>query len=399
MSFSSSSLRIWPVAPDWSGGVTERLSFGTDVMHASATGVSQHRGYQIGPRRGFGFDVLADRRDRRIVDMLLAGHGGVWHLPIWPDVQWFGAVMSSGSSTVPCQTAGFDFVAGGNALLYSSSNRWEVVEIDSIASDQLALAAPTTLAFGPGDRLFPLRRARLQRGAEEANGSDEVSRRRVVMAIDEPSDWPALADPTLYLTHPVLDVRPDESEDPTSSYERLIQCVAYDGALPFEYDVAGVALRAQRTHWKLFGRAQHSWFRSLVYSCDGRRVPFWVPSWNSDLRAVAAIAGGSSTLSAEWAGYTLFGLGQHNRKDVRIELVDGTVLYRRITNAVEAGEAETLTLSASLDAGSIAPEYIRAISFMALSALASDEVEIEHLTDQDGTARSTLGWQAVVPDV
>ena len=30
--------------------------------------------------------------------------------------------------------------------------------------------------------------------------------------------------------------------------------------------------------------------------------------------------------------------------------------------------------------------------------LASDSVEIEHITDQDGTARSTLGWQAVVPD-
>ena len=35
---------------------------------------------------------------------------------------------------------------------------------------------------------------------------------------------------------------------------------------------------------------------------------------------------------------------------------------------------------------------------MALATLAHDEVEIEHVTDADGTATST-GWQAVVPDV
>jgi len=75
------------------------------------------------------------------------------------------------------------------------------------------------------------------------------------------------------------------------------------------------------------------------------------------------------------------------------------VYYRRINNAVEAGATETLTLSASLSGSAIAAGAIRRISFMALSTLASDEVEIDHVTDQDGVATVTLGWQAVVPDV
>ncbi|WP_428999856.1 hypothetical protein, partial [Stenotrophomonas maltophilia] len=85
----------------------------------------------------------------------------------------------------------------------------------------------------------------------------------------------------------------------------------------------------------LWGRAEHTWFRSLLYTLGGRRTPIWVPSYASDLKPVAAVAGGSTSLSVEWAGYTLFGKGQPNRKDVLIELRDGTKLCRRITNAAE----------------------------------------------------------------
>lgn len=399
MAFGPSSLRIWPVTPDWSNGVAETLAFGTDVMRASATAVSQHRSYRIGPARGFAFDVLAAAQERRVVDMLLAGYSGIWQLPIWPDVQWLSASVASGADAVPCATAGFDFVARGLALLYASVNRWQVVTIETIAADHIALSEPTTLAFARGSRLYPLRSARVQPGAEERYKSDDVSRRRLTFDIAEPCDWPALVDPSTYLTHPVLETRPDESDDPTASYERMLQTVDDGIGVPLVHDLPAQALRIQKCDWKLFGRAQHSWFRSLIYTLDGRRVPMWLPSFASDLKAAAAIAGGSTSLSAEWAGYTLFGKGRHNRKDLRIELNDGTVFYRRINDAAEAGDTETLTLNASLDAGSIAPERIRCISFMALSTLASDEIEIEHVTDADGTAKSTTGWQAVVPDV
>ena len=398
MGFEPSGIPIWPVTPDWGSSVVERLQFATDVMHASATGVSQHRSYRIGPRRSFSFSVLAGSQERRVADMLIAGHSSAWLMPIWPDVQWLAAVLASAVEEIPCATAGFDFVAGGKALLYSSVNRWEVVAIDSVEADRLVLTGPTSSSFKPGDRLYPLRRARLQTGAEETYRNADVSRRQLAFDIDEPTDWPALTDPTIYLTHPVLDVRPEESSDPTASYERLLQSVDYDASRPFVYDLPAQALRLQKTAWKLFGREQHSWFRSLLHTLDGRRVPMWVPSFASDLKPAASIAGGSTSLSVEWAGYTLYGKSKHNRKDVRIELNDGAVHYRRITNSVEAGGTETLTLSSSLSGSSIAPGRIRAISFMALSTLASDDFEIEHVTDQEGLATCTTGWQAVVPD-
>jgi hypothetical protein len=399
MGFGATGARIWPVPPDWSNGVRESLAFGTDVMTASGTAVSQHRSFRTSPRRVFTFETLANAHSRRVADMLLAGWNGAWQLPIWPDVQRLGATLSSGAVSVPCATAGFDFVAGGSALLYSGVNNWEVVTVDTIAGDHVALVSPTSGAFAAGARLYPLRRARVRGGAEERLYNDDVGRRSVVFDLEEACEWPVLTGGITYLGHDVLDVRPDESNDPTASVSRLEQSVDYGAAFPLMHDLPGVALRVQQSSWKLAGRAAHTWFRSLLYTRCGRLVPIWVPSFASDLKPAAAIAGGSATLSIEWSGYTLFGLGQANRKDLRIELTDGSVFYRRVTASVEAGAAETLTLSASLDAGSIPPERIRAVSFMALSTLASDETEIDHQTDADGLATATTGWQAVVPDV
>lgn len=390
--------RIWPIPPDWGKGVQESLAWGTDVMIAPATAESQHRSWRASPRVGFEFEVLADGKARRLADMLLAGYAGEWLLPIWHDVQWRSGTLAASATSVACATDGYEFVDGGKALLYTDARTWEVVEIDTVAIDHLGLVAATTADFGPGSRLYPLRRARVRQGAEERLSNDALSRRPLGFDLVEPCDWPLLESPTQYLGHDVLETWPDESNDPSASYARLEQGVDYDTAFPVVHDLAGVALRAQKSQWKLFGRAQYAWFRSLLFGRCGRLTPIWVPSFAADLQLVGDIAGGGALLPVEWAGYVKFGLGQPNRQDLRIELNDGTVFHRRVTAAAEDGDSENLTLDASLSGSSIAPGAVRSIGFMALSTLASDEIELDHATDADGLTTATTGWQAVVPD-
>src|SRR5688500_5219123 len=111
MGFSSDGDVVWPVPPDWTRGVQERLAWGSDARRASATAVTQLRSWRHLPRRGFEVGVAEAAGDRRIVDRLMAGHSGAWQLPIGPDVQWLAATLSPGATSIPCETAGFDFVA------------------------------------------------------------------------------------------------------------------------------------------------------------------------------------------------------------------------------------------------------------------------------------------------
>lgn len=398
MGFSANAMPIWPITPDWTDGVQETLSWSTEVLQASATAATFHRGLRLGPRRAFSFRLLTGAQEKRIASMLLAGYSGPWLLPIWPDVQLLAAPVAADSITIPCETEGYDFVAGGKALIYTDVRQWQAVEVEAVAIDHLQLA-PGVVAAPAGARLYPLRRARLSGDAEETHRTDDVSRRTLSFDIDEPSTWSPLPATSLYLGHPVLEVRPDESTDPTSTLSRMLQSVDYGSARPFVHDLARVALRGQQSHWKLFGRTEHAWFRSLLYTLEGRNTPAWVPSWAADLQAVSNVAANSTALRVEWAGYTLYGLGNSNRRQLRIELHDGAVYYRQVNASVTAGDTELLTLSEPLAATVVPASAIRLISFMALSTLASDDVELQHITDASGVATSTTGWLEVVPDV
>ncbi|KAF7600627.1 MAG: hypothetical protein CGU28_03105 [Candidatus Dactylopiibacterium carminicum] len=389
--------RVWPIPPDWTNGVQERLEWSTDVLRASATARSQHRSLRIGPRRSLTFEVFDQAQAFRAARMLLAGHSGLWQLPVWFDVQWFSAPLAAASSEIPCATAGFDFIAGGRALLYTSMREHEFVEIEAVDADRLVLAAPTVNAYGAGSRLYPLRLARVEAGAEQRLSNAQLARCSLTFDFVEPCDWPALASATEYLGHPVLEVRPDESSEISQSWERMLSTVDYGIAAPVVHDLSGVALPAQQNRFIVQGRDEHTWLRSLLYTLRGRGTPIWLPSWADDLRPVAAITG--AAMSIEWCGYTRLAAGKPNRRDVCIELFDGTRHYRRITAAAEAvGDKETLTLSAALG-GTIQPEHIRQVSIMSLATLASDAAEIEHTTDQDGIASVSLGFSAVLPDV
>lgn len=396
---SFATAKLWPIMPNWKNGVRESLTWGTDVAQSSSTAATQHRSYRLAPRRELTFDVLVGGQEHRVAEMLLAGHRGEWLVPFMPDVQRLPAPVEIGDELVACRTSGFDFMDGGRAVLFAGLHAWEVVEIERLESDHLALRQPVTREFAAGARLLPLRRGWIRDGAEALMLTDRVSRRTFEVEISEPCDWPALPAAVEYLGTRVLDLRPDASDDPSHAFAGLRESIDYGVAMPAVSDLPGIALRTQRDSWKLFGRAEHTRHRALLYALRGRQHPIWVPSWCDDLRPVLPIPGGSASLSVEWAGYTQFGLGRPNRRDVRIELTDGSVHYRRILAAVESGSSEELTLDVPIDGDSIAPRKIRQISFIALCTLASDTVEINHLTDADGTAKTVTGWQAVVPHV
>jgi hypothetical protein len=394
VSFTAEATAPWPLTPDWSNPVAETLAWLTDVLVPSRSAATQHRALRAVPRRELSWRAIAAGQERRLVDLLLAERGAtLWHVPVWPDVQQLASGVAAAAVVVPCTTEGFDFVDGGLALLQRSLREWEVLEIDTVGATQLNLATPLASAWAAGTRLLPLRMGRIAGSAEQEMLVDVLGTRDAVQAqITEPCDWPA-AMPTAatYRDWPVLEWRPDETEPPRSSDPRTLGIVDNETAAPSVQDMLDRALRAQRARWLLHGREEQTAWRSMLYALAGRANPVWVPSWSADLQLSAAVSAVATTITVQWCGYTLFGLDKPGSRDIRIELGDGTAFHRRITAAVEGADTETLTINAALGQ-EVQPGQVRQIQYLRLCTLASDQVQIEHLTDADGTARCALAF-------
>lgn len=395
MTFAIGAPVPWPLPPDWGSPVRESLAWFNDVGRSRRAFQSKRR-LRIAPRRSFAFEVQCgpDPEERRLADALRHDHGArEWLLPVFPDVQIISAVAAA-SDTVACRTEGFDFSDGGQALLWRAPRQWEIVPVASVSPGGLSLDGTTAATWGNGTRLYPLRAARLARPVDERAQTDRIARLRLEFDVDEACDWPGVLPAATYRGKPVLEWRGDEREDPLSSYVRTIDTVDVQTGPPAWFDPAGASFRGQEQRWLLHGRTEQAAFRSLLYGLAGRYAELWVPTFLSDLQLVASAASGSSEISVAWCGYTVFGRQQFNRRDLRIELFGGQVLYRRITDSAEDGDSETLTLDAPLGVD-LAPSQVRQISFLFYAQLANDTVELEHLTDADGTARSVTRWEAI----
>jgi hypothetical protein len=387
----------WPFAANWDSPVKESLAWLTDVLQ-SPSGAEQRRALRLAPRRSFAFDVLVHAADRSMFDLWVHARGAQpVALPIWPDVQLLPVALPADGQAVECRTVGFDFAAGSMAMLLGAGpHDVELLHIDRVTPTGFDLVEPVLRDWPAGSRLFPARAARLTELPAPVRLTDQLARASLAFELLEPCSWPAAMPATLYRGRPVLESRPDESTDLTHGFERLTLRLDNEVGIPRVTDTAGRSFVLQQHAWALWGREEHAAFRGLLYGLRGRQAALWVPTHAADLVVAGTAAG--TTLQVQRCGYAELGAGRMGRQDLRIELVDGTALHRRVVSAVASAELETLTLDVPLPAGLGAMDVQR-ISFLALCRLADDSVEISHLTDADGLARATLKFRGVRADL
>lgn len=384
---------VWPCPPNWSRPVREQLTWKTNITAAAMSGVSHHAAERRHPRRSFSFELQHAGQARAAAEHLLHTHVGQWWLPIYPDGQTIAAVAAGGVS-VACRTAGFDFANGGRAVLVRGDQH-ELVTVASVGAAAITLSTPTAAAWPAGTRLYPCRLAHLNNDGKHILLTDDKSRRQVSFSIDEQCDWPAQWPPATYRGHAVLDAEPDWSGALEHSLTRRIATVDNQTATPVRFDFAQTTFPTMKHAKKLHGREAQTQWRSLLYALTGRARPVWVPTFASDLLATQTLSGTQIRIAA--VGYARLATMPMMHRDVRIELWNGTKLHRRITAATASGDGEVLTLDAALGV-SVPAADVRRISLLRLCTLASDNVGIDHITDSDGVAHSSVTFSSIISD-
>lgn len=396
VTITGNRMSAWMLPPDWERPVTETLAWATDVQQSIGGGEARFplRG---SPRRSWEFSVLADRRERQVLEHALFDWSArTWALPVWNDVSWLSARLALGVQSIPVQAATQrDYRPGGLAMLWKDVTTYELVEVADIAADSLQLARPTANAWAPGTRVLPCRTARIAETPSLERVTDQVMRSTVRLAAVETCDWPAAAPAAVYRGRPVLEQRPDLDQAQTAEFGR--QLVVIDGDIgPVAVDdITGKAWPLQSHAWQTWGRTEQANLRSLLYWLQGRAAALWVPSWADDLELVEPALTTSSGIVVAWAGVARFGRAQAGRRHLRIELFSGQVLYRQLIEATELDpQREFLQLDAPHGIA-LQPSAIRLISWMVLARLSSDTVELSHETDGEGVARCRVSFAGI----
>lgn len=382
----------WTFVPDWGDGIRERLTAATDILQ-SESGVSQRRKLRGAPRREFNGPMYAEGRERQLLDLSLFGWSDrIWSIPIWPDIQLLDAGIGADVDFIPCSTQHLDFRAGGLAMLRGEDAfTSETVEILEVLTNGLQLKRNTQLAWPAGSRIYPARAAQLLEEPSLSKLTDRLIEAEVRFLVVEACDWPEWLPATLYRGRPVWDRRPDDAENLTHAAERLRSTLDSGFAQPLITDTARRAFQVLSQRHLDLGREARALVRSFIYGMRGRQKVVWVPSHMDDLTVVATTSALATILDIMNIGYTRFSNGKPGRRDIRIELWNGTVLMRRITGATELDtQTERLVLDAPLGI-EVRPGDIARISWMNLMRFESDTQEIEHMTDSQGVA----GWTAV----
>lgn len=365
----------WAWEPNWIDPVLERLQWHTDVM-ASYDGSEQRFRLRAAPRTEWEFTFdLADDQRRLFENVMYAWGGRIWALPIWIDGDFRVAAIAGGATSIVLTTAGRDFHAGGIGLIIGPDGSFEAFEVDAVQAQQIDLSRPTVSSWPQGSKVYPARTARLMdpraTGRFHQNYARGAARFRTVEEIERT----ALSE-TLYRNLPVMEREPNWRDALDIDYLRKLQSMDPGTGKDFFDDEAELALPAHSFRWTMLDRDEADYFRSWIYARKGRWSGIWLPTWAADLVLAADTSAGQMNIDFLAAGLTHFGQGDVHRRDIRIELRAGTLLYRRVTGPVVVdASTERMTLNAPLGQ-LVTPADVARISWMHFVRLDNDSIEL-----------------------
>lgn len=382
-------LPVWGIRPNWADPVLETLEWSSDVL-TSGSGAEQRFGFRLAPRRLIEARYNPFDNERTFADLALHRLGrGEWMMPLFFDTAKLTSSAAAGAERLDFATEYHEFSAGGMAYLVGPDCfSGEAVRIAAVDSDGIDLVVPLDAAWASGSTIHPMRRGRFEspNGRLITSRVSELRARFEIIAGNELSsegDWA-----TSYSDIPVLTARSEWSEPLDFDLSWLSEEFDSQSGLKYVTDDAGRTFRQQRHAFILHGAQEQFEFRQMLYRLRGRQRPLWVPSAGDDFTVAADAAALAEQIDVQTVGLTYVGGPVDGRDHVR--LPDGQII-KLSSAAIVSSSVERLALeSAATGALSVGDRF----EFIETCRLAADSVEIEHLGDTDGVARTSLAFVA-----
>lgn len=382
----------WFVPPNWRSPIVERIEFATNVIRAY-DGSEQRFALRGDAARWFwDFQFNASDRTMRVLENVAYAWGSrIWALPLWPQGCSLTSDATSGDLTIYLGTDDLDFHVDGLAVLTTleTPEVYEAIEIESVTSSSITAKRALVGNWPASSTLvYPVRTARMVGTPAMQRFTGGHVYGRVAFRLEEPLRRTAASE-TLYRSYPVQLEKPEWAKDPLIDYQRKIVEIDYGFSAPFVEDESGLSEPVIETRWFFTTRTATENFREWLFARRGRHKAIWLPTFAQDLIVVATLGPSATNLDVEIAGLKNYAAAGIHRRDLRIEMTDGTIYYRRASAYVEVdANTERLTIDTPLGV-QYEPQDFALISWMALARLDTDSIEIAHYTGE-AAASSTI---------
>lgn len=389
------SYPVFLVEPNWKTPVLERLEWLTDVL-TSESGAEQRRKLRQVPRRSIEAAFIAHGSKRAAIDNYITGVGTTNGLvPLWYDKSIITSKSVAGSVDLFADIAYRDFNPNDVVIIRHAGGLFDY-ELNIVA--ELKSNGQMVLAYGlqkdaePHDSVTPVRVARMLDMPNGTNHTDRVREYSIRFDTTERAAHRAQFTglPIYSRTNlPVLTWVPNFKESQSLTFERQMFMLDNQISNAYVRDPGGQAYTGLQGTYQVYGRENMAAAKDVLYQLAGRLKEIHVPSGQDDIVLTRDVNGPQGALIAERTGYQQFGTFRQNvRRDILIELYDGTRLFNTIISARVVGDEEWLFLSETVN--SIPRDAIRRISYMSRARLDTDAIEITRLTDSDGASQIPL---------
>lgn len=388
---------IWPLRPNWRGSYSVSYAYLTDIIRSEG-GREQRRALRQAPRRSVSFLVtVAPERfvalsrtvaSRQAAPLLLPELTRKTRLSTPTPESGFTAVVEA----VPA------WVQNGTKVMLVEGDRAEAHEVATVAGSTITFTAPSAQEWASGTWLCQAVDVRLSPNLNFTGPVRGVREGRVSFDV-EPGSEVAAAPAAAELTWNGREVflepanwaqgQQHRFERPTDvvDYERGVRSIF----LPVAFNVHTWTADYLRKGPQAVERLIDFFHRQM-----GCRGEFYAPTDEPDIALKQSSASGSLSLMVAGQEFAAAYGGDAVHKAISVLMRNGDRFFRSVSDVVTAGGDSVIQLASALPQ-TITPSNVRAISWMPVRRLASDELTVEWITDEVAQVRLTFQTLEALP--
>lgn len=364
---------VWPVqAP-----MRETLEWFSDVI-ASRSGKEQRARLRNSPRQAFTINAFARFADEAtsIETAIYGWQARSWALPLWAEKIRVTTALPVGTTGVDVDTRFSDFRPTGLVMLWQSPEVNETLQLSDVTSSRLAFVLPTTVAFTGPVYALPVRTVRMLGNAKRYDYLADASRFECNFLVIDNVEFAGDPSPVQYKELDVLldriivegDFLVREIDRPMNVIDYHVGTATID--VPRAYSTSTYEMR-----WQVDSPEEAWAMRKWFHRRAGRVVPFWAPTWRTDLSLVDTVGAAEKSFRIRDVSFSRLLYGTPVRKHLFVELVDGSQHFFEILGAVTGAPGEDIITIDGFFGQVVPPENVRRMSWLSLFRLDADTVE------------------------